>query len=57
MKSIQSNIKKAKKYLDKVVSSTDHMNGPGCDTGQKANQHKEPPECRNSASAVKEERP
>jgi hypothetical protein len=33
------------------------MNGPGCNTGQKANQHKEPPECRNSASAVEEERP
>ncbi|AHF64211.1 hypothetical protein Syncc8109_1859 [Synechococcus sp. WH 8109] len=33
------------------------MNGPGCNTGQKANQHKEPPEYRNSASTVKKERP
>ena len=40
-----------------VVSSSDHMNGPGCNTGQNANQHRDPPECRNSASAVEEERP
>ena len=45
------------RHCHQVISTTHHMNGPGCNTGQKANQHKEPPECRNSASAVKEERP
>eukprot|EP00992_Anisonema_acinus_P003585 TRINITY_DN13398_c0_g1_i1.p2 TRINITY_DN13398_c0_g1~~TRINITY_DN13398_c0_g1_i1.p2 ORF type:complete len:158 (+),score=22.64 TRINITY_DN13398_c0_g1_i1:196-669(+) len=45
------------RHCHQVISTTHHMNGPGCHTGQKANQHKEPPECRNSASAVKEELP
>ena len=45
------------RHCHQVISTTHHMNGPGCNTGQNANQHKEPPECRNSASAVKEERP
>jgi hypothetical protein len=45
------------RHRHQVISTTDHMNGPGCNTGQKANQHKEPPECRNSASAVKRQWP